>query len=125
MRTLLLATLIVTFAFAVHAADITGKWTAEVTSKGFGSEMTLTNTFVFKVEGKKLTGSTNMGFDDDAEIQNGKVDGNDISFTVMFDFGGEATYKGKISGDTIAFTRTMDAEDYGTPPTTFTAKRAK
>jgi hypothetical protein len=113
------------FVLAVSAADITGKWTAEVTSKGFGSEATLTNTFVFKVQGKKLTGSTNMGFDDDAEIQNGKVDGNDISFTAFFDFGGEATYKGKIAGDTITFTRTMDAEDYGTPLTTFTAKRAK
>ena len=125
MRTLLLAALIGALALAAHAADITGKWTAEVSAKGFGSASTMTNTFVFKVQGKKLTGSTNMGFGGDAEIQNGKVDGNDISFTVLFDFGFEATYKGKITGETIAFTRTMEGEDYGTPPTTFTAKRVK
>jgi hypothetical protein len=114
------------FVLAVSAADITGKWTAQVPGRG-GSKgpSTMENTFVFKVEGKKLTGSANMGRGGDAQIENGKVDGDAISFTVANGFGGDSFYKGKVSGDTIAFTRTMEGEDYGTPPTTFTATRAK
>lgn len=124
MRTLVLAALMGIFVLAVSAADITGKWTAQVPGRGRGGPSE--NTFVFKVQGKKLTGSTNMGRGGEAQIENGKVDGDDVSFTVTSSFGGsEATYKGKVSGDTIAFSRTMEGEDYGTPPTKFTATRVK
>jgi hypothetical protein len=127
MRKLLWAALIGTlvFIFAAHAADITGKWTAEVSAKGAGLNSTLKNTFTFKVEGKKLTGSTNVGFGDDAEIRDGKIDGDRISFTAFFSFGAGATYEGKVSGDTIKFSRNMEGEDYGTQPALFTATRVK
>ena len=125
MRTVVLAALMGVFVLAVSAADITGKWTAQLPGRGGRKgPSTIENTFVFKVEGKKLTGSTNMGRGGDAQIENGKVDGDDISFTVTGGFG-EVSYKGKVSGDSIAFARTMEGEDYGTPPTTFTATRAK
>jgi len=45
-------------------------------------------TFNFKADGAMLTGST-LGFDGaEVPIKDGKIDGNNISFTVTFDFGG-------------------------------------
>ena len=83
------------------------------------------NTFVFKADGTKLTGTVNMGRGGDSEIRDGVVKGNELSFTAAGGFGGDAFFKGKVAGETIEFSRTMEGEDYGTKPTTFTATRAK
>jgi hypothetical protein len=125
MRTLVLVALAGIFAFAAQAADATGRWTAQLPARGRAGRGPTDLTFVLKVEGKKLTGSVNGGRGGDAPISDGVVNGDEISFTAAGSFGGDAFYKGKVSADTIAFTRTMEGEDYGTPPTTFTATRAK
>jgi hypothetical protein len=127
MKRLLLVALMGLFAFAAYAADVTGKWTAQLPGRGMrGGTATVENTFVFKVDGKKLTGTVNMGRGGDSEIHDGKVEGDQISFTIVSSFGGaDVSFKGKVSGDSIAFSRTMEGEDFGTPPTTFTATRAK
>jgi len=124
MRRLVLGALIGVLVFAAQAADATGRWTAQIPGRAGGrgaAEMT----FVIKVEGKKLTGSVKGGRGGDAEIRDGVANGDEISFTVEGAFGGDAFYKGKVSADTIAFSRTMEGEDYGTKPTTFTATRVK
>jgi hypothetical protein len=106
----------------VWAADVTGKWVAQVPGRGGETRET---TFNFKVEGEKVTG-TMSGFQGDVPISDGKISGDDISFKVKISFNdNEITllFTGKVSGDEIKFTRTREG---GTNPgTEFTAKRAK
>jgi len=106
----------------VYAADVNGKWVAQVPGRdGQTREMT----FNFKVEADKLTGTVS-GRQGDTPFSDGKISGNDISFTVTANFQGtevKLLYKGKIAGDEIKFTRTRESGDQ--PGQEFTAKRAK
>lgn len=116
------AALVLMLATLVMAADLTGKWTAQVPGRG---GQTTETTFNFKVEGDKLTGtmSSQMG---EAAISEGKVSGDDISFSVTREVQGNSfkiIYKGKVAGEEIKFTRTIEGRDV--PPTEFTAKKAK
>ena|SRR2546428_424484 len=121
-----IAFLSVCFVFAAlslaWAADVNGKWTAQVPGRGGQTRET---TFTFKAEGEKLTGTVS-GMQGDNPISDGKISGDEISFTVKVSFNGnEITfrYKGKVSGDEIKFTRTVEGADR--PPQEFTAKKAK
>lgn len=105
-------------ASLLYGADVTGKWVAQVPGRGGETRET---TFVFRQEGAKLTG-TMSGRGGDIQIQDGKVDGDQISFTVTLNFGGNEMkflYKGTVSGNEIKFTRTREGGD----PREFTAKR--
>lgn len=107
-------------AVAVFAADVSGKWVAQV--PGRGGE-TREATFTFKVDGNQLTGSVS-GRRGDVAISDGKIDGDDISFTQVMEFGGNQVkllYKGKVSGGEIKFTRQREG---GERSVEFTAKRA-
>ena len=113
--------LIVAAAASVQAADVTGKWTAQVPGRGGQTRET---TFNFKAEGEKLTG-TMSGMQGDQPIADGKLKGDDISFSMTLSFQGnemKMTYKGKLAGDEIKFTRQREGTDQSTE---FTAKRAK
>jgi hypothetical protein len=104
------------------AADINGKWTAQVPGRGGQTRET---TFNFKVEGNKLTGTVSGG-QADMQISDGKINGDEISFTTTANFGGNEIkflYKGKVAGDEIKFTRTREGGNQ--PGQEFTAKRAK
>ena len=107
------------FTFAAMAADVSGKWTADIPGRGGNTQ---TTTFTFKASGAKLEGTiTNMR--GDSPISDGKVDGDTITFAQVMNFGGnemKMTYTGKVKGDTIEFTR-----DGGRGPATFTAKKAQ
>ena len=107
---------------AVMAGDLNGKWVAQVPGRGGQTRET---TFNFKVEGDKLTG-TMSGRQGDTPISDGKVTGDDISFTVVMNRQGneiKLLYKGKVVGDELKLTRTREGGDQ--PGTEFTAKRAK
>jgi hypothetical protein len=84
----------VALALTAAAADVTGKWRAEFTTPD-GTQRV--NNFEFKQEGAKLTGTV-AGTQDQTPIQNGKVEGDDISFTADRPFG-KFSYKGKVSGN--------------------------
>jgi hypothetical protein len=121
-----IAVLSVCFVFAAlslaWAADVTGKWVAQVPGR---DGQTRETTFNLKAEGEKLTGTVS-GMRGDNEITDGKISGDEISFTVKLSIqGNEITllYKGKISGDEIKFTRSRQGGDQ--PGQEFTAKRAK
>jgi len=104
------------------AADVSGKWTAQVPGRGGQTRET---TFNFKAEGSKLTGTVS-GMQGDNPISDGKIDGDNISFTQALSFNGndiKFLYKGKVAGDEIKFTRTREGGDQ--PPQEFTAKRVK
>ncbi len=106
-----------------YAADPTGKWTAEFDTQ-IGVQKYI---YEFKADGAKLTGkATGRRGDSEAavEIQDGKIDGDEISFVEMLKFGDmdlRIEYKGKVSGDEIKFTRKVG--DVATEE--FVAKRVK
>ncbi len=105
------------------AADVNGKWTAQVPGRQGNAQET---TFTFKVEGDKLTG-TMSGRQGDTPIADGKISGDDISFTVTRERQGatiKQLFKGKVAGDEIKFTRSTEGGQ-GNQPVEFTAKRVK
>lgn len=108
-------------AMAAFAADVTGKWTAEVQGRGGNTQ---TVTMNLKADGSALTGTVS-GRNGDSQITNGKVDGDTISFTVVREFQGNSVkinYTGKVSGDEIKFTQQREGgEGKGQE---FTAKRS-
>ena len=118
-----LSMLAAVLAFAVaslHAADVTGKWTAQVAGR---DGQTREQTFSLKADGEKLTGTTSgMQGGADVEIKDGTVKGDDIAFTVVRSFQGQEVkilYKGKASAGEIKFTSQRE----GGEPREFTAKR--
>jgi hypothetical protein len=85
-------------------ADGTWSWTMAGRNGGPDRKMTLT----LKSEGEKLTGKlSSPGRDGQAtetEIQEGKVKGNEVSFTVVREFNGNkmtSKYTGKVEGEAI------------------------
>jgi opacity protein-like surface antigen len=118
---LMLGALALALATSAFAADVTGKWTAQV--PGRDGQMRET-TFNLTAAGATLTGTVS-GRNGDNPISEGAVKGDDISFAVKVNFGGndmKLLYKGKLAGDEIKFTRTREGSDQGQD---FTAKRAK
>ena len=92
------------FAIGALAADLNGKWTAQVPGRGGDPQEA---TMTFQADGDKLTGSiaTPRG---ERPIENGKITGDEISFSQTMEFGGNKVtilYKGKVVGDEIRFTR--------------------
>ena len=84
------------FACLALAADISGKWKSEFTTPDGTAR---TNTFTFKVEGAKLTGTV-AGGQDETPIKDGKINGDEISFAAERPFG-LFTYTGKVEGNEI------------------------
>lgn len=106
-------------AIAAYAADVAGKWVAQVPGRG-GQIQDVT--FNFKVNGDQLSGTITSPRGE-TEISDGKVEGDSISFAQMLNFNGnemKITYKGKVAGDEIKFTRQREGGDRVQE---FTAKR--
>lgn len=88
---------------AVQAADPSGTWTWTVAGRNGGQERT--TTLKLKAEGEKLTGTISGRQNQSGiEISDGKVSGDEVSFTVKREFNGNSfvqKYSGKVSGDSI------------------------
>jgi hypothetical protein len=120
----ILAVLILVGLVSVYAADITGKWNTQ-----FDSQVGVQKyVFEFKVEGTKLTGTAISKVADAAEVKTpiteGAVNGDDVTFVENLDYSGQQlkiTYKGKIAGDQIKFSRDVA----GQGGESFVATRAK
>lgn len=102
---------------AAMAADVTGKWAAEMPGRQGATQKI---TMDLKQSGTKVTGAivTPRG---EMPIADGKVDGDTISFTQHMEMNGNSmdiAYTGKIDGNTIKFTRGM-----GDRKTEFTATK--
>ena len=103
------------------AADVTGKWTAQVPGRQGGQ--TREQTFNFKVAGDKLTGTMSAGQAGEVAIADGKVSGDNISFTVTREMGGNTVkmnFTGVVSGNEIK----MKQEGGQGQAREFVAKRA-
>jgi hypothetical protein len=113
---------------SVWAADVAGRWTAKVPGAQGQGESDIT--FVFKVADDKVTGTLNNSqAPGDVEITDGKITGDDLSFSLKRNIGGNemtVLWKGRISGDEIKFSRTLQGGGPGGGAATeITAKRAK
>ncbi len=100
------------FAVAASAADIAGTWKGTADFQGQAIE----RTFVFKVDGSKLTGETTSELLGKSTIEQGKVDGDTISFMITANFQGtevKMVYKGKVAGDTIKLSVDLGGEMAG------------
>jgi hypothetical protein len=118
MKTYALVMGLLLLAAPAAAADVDGKWSGTI-STPMGD---VPVAYEFKAEGETLTGTT-LGFDGSPiPIKNGKIDGNTISFTVTFDFGGmtiDISYKGVVSPAEIKITG-----DFMGMPFEFTVKKS-
>ena len=117
-----LAVLVTLVVFTAIAADVNGAWKATMQGR---DGQTMEQTFKFKTEGSAVTGTISGGMGGEAQIQDGKIDGDTITFTVKREFNGNAMvmkYEGKIAADEIKFKSTREGSDR--PPREFTAKRA-
>ena len=101
-------------ALCAYAADVTGKWKAS--AQGPDGDMQIT--FDLKQDGAKVSGTAEspMG---PMQISEGKVEGDQITFTVKSDQF-EVVHKGTISGDEMKL-----KVDVGDRTMEMTAKRVK
>ena len=101
-------------AISAWAADISGKWVGQVPRDG----QTVETTFVFKADGDKLTGTMSDGQGGTIAIEDGKISGDMVSFSVTTERG-KRTFTGAVSANEIKFKR-----EGGQNPSEFTAKRS-
>ena len=105
----------------VHAADVTGKWSATFDTQ-VGQQV---YTYDFAVKGTSLTGTIKGNLLGESKVEEGKVDGQKITFVengkfmdmpIRIEYSGELT-----SADEIKFTRKI--ADFGSED--LVAKRVK
>jgi hypothetical protein len=123
MRTPFLATfaLLGVFAIGALAADVTGKYVAEVPGRNGNQQQT----FDLKADGAKLSGSVSSQRGDQ-KIEDGKVDGDSVSFNTTMKMGDnemKVSYVGKVTAEGIEFTREMQGGPNGPRKNTFVAKK--
>ena len=81
-----------------------GRYKRNVEGTAESANGTIERTFTFKVAGTALTGDTDSRMLGKSTITDGKVDGDNISFTITANMQGnemKLNYKGKVVGDQI------------------------
>ena len=105
-KLLFVTTILLILAIGAFAADVTGKWTYEQAGRQGGPARQVTITL--KQDGNTLTGSVpgfGRGGDNPpppSEIQNGKIDGDKVSFETVRTMGDNkitTKYTGTVSGN--------------------------
>ncbi|HXA48747.1 MAG TPA: hypothetical protein VNV86_00515 [Candidatus Acidoferrum sp.] len=118
-RALLFALACVSFTGLLLAGDISGTWTGTMATGN--NQIPLT--YKFTQDGAKLTGTV-TGPGGDLPLADGKVDGDQISFYVTAEMGGQParfTSTGTVKGEEIVLE--TKGESFTSPP--MTLKRAK
>jgi len=90
-------------AGSAWGADIDGKWSGSLSTPGGD----FPQNFTFKADGAKLTGSIAFMEGMDVKLDDGKIDGNNFSFSITFDFGGmpfTIAYKGVLANGQVKLT---------------------
>jgi hypothetical protein len=133
-------TLFLAAVFTAAAADVTGKWVAQIEGRNGTSQMTID----LKADGANLTGTVTGGGGGRGRrgggggaggaaaapapvaISEGKIDGNKVTFTVKVDRNGQTnvtTYTGTYSGDELNLKQTRTGRN-GEQSTDIKAKRS-
>lgn len=116
LKGLLLGLLLV--SAPAFAAGVDGDWSGSLDTPNGPVEVS----YSFKADGATLTGSTTGPDGAKLPIKDGKVAGDNISFTVDVDMGGNAMtfkYTGVVAADSIALTT-----DFQGQAIKFTVKKA-
>jgi hypothetical protein len=105
------AGLLALVALWAWAGDISGTWTGEIN----GPNGSIALTYSFKQDGEKLTGTVAGPEGDPIPLEEGKVDGDKISFSVHVDFNGgtKFTSEGTVKGDEITLNTKSENGDLG------------
>jgi hypothetical protein len=116
-RIILISTMVLLALASAMAADVTGKWIA--TAPGAQGQGDSSITLIFKVDGNNVTGTlNNTQMPGEVAISEGKISGDDISFSLMRKIGEtemKIVWKGKISENEIKFTREAQGGMAGGP----------
>jgi hypothetical protein len=125
-KLLFVVSILCALTLAVFAADASGKWTWEQAGRQGGNPTT--QTLTLKADGSNLTGTYDGGRGGPTEIKDGKVDGNNVSFTVSRDMNGTSyttKYTGTLDGDTLNLEVERPGRNGGEPmKTKVAAKRS-
>jgi hypothetical protein len=113
-------TAVATPVAATAATDITGIWSGNLSTPSGNS---ITFTYTFKVDGTKLTGTVVGPRGDPRSMDNGKVDGNTLSFGVSVN-GATILNEGTVNADGTINLNTKTS-DGSFPPAELTLKRVK
>ena len=136
-KLLLFTAILLTLAWVAMAADVTGKWVADVEGRNGNTQHM---TFTLKADGANLTGTVlgggggrrggggggNAGAPQANDISNGKIDGDKVSFEVKREYNGNSMvtkYEGTLSGDTLTLKETRNGRN-GATSRDITAKRS-
>jgi len=109
----------VLFTALAFAADVSGTWTGTLT---FGDNQ-FPLTYTLKQDGSKLTGTVS-GPGGDLPLADGKIEGDKLSFSLTVDMGGTPARfvsEGVLKGEEIAIT----TKGPNMPDNSYTLKRAK
>ena len=119
MRLIAIAFAFLLLTVPAFAAEVDGKWTGSIATPNGEFQQT----FTFKADGAKLTGSM-TGFDGaEIPIKDGNIDGGKISFSITLDFGPmpfTLSYTGVVSAEQIKL-----SGDAGGMPFELVIKKAK
>jgi hypothetical protein len=123
-----IAVLLAAAALVAFAADVSGTWKGSMETP-MGS---MESTFVLKADGVKLTGTVQggPGPGGDMKIEEGKIDGDKVSFSVSMEFG-KITYSGTFTADELKLKMAVGGGPGGggpggdMPPMEINCKRAK
>jgi len=95
MRFAFVLTAALALAVVVFAADVAGTWKGTLETPMGPME----NTIVLAADGASLTGSVKTDFFE-AKVENGKLDGDKVSFEINIEFG-KLVYEGTVAGDDL------------------------
>jgi hypothetical protein len=113
--------LLAALSLTAFAADVTGNWKASLETPNGSMEFT----YVLKADGNTVTGTiqSQMG---DMKIDEGKLDGEKISFSTTVENFGKISYTGTVKGDEMTLSFTLPAGGGDMPPMPpIVAKRVK
>ena len=111
-RNFVLAGLLFVLATLASAADVTGKWQGSFSF----NDQAVPLTFEFK-GATEVTGTVAGLPSGVAEIKEGKLEGENLSFFIMTEYQGspiKLVYRGKVSSDEIKFEFGTDDGSWGT-----------
>jgi hypothetical protein len=103
-KRILILMMVSLFCLAAMAADVSGTWTGIFHTREGGAFET---NLVLKADGNNLTGTLQQGNSDEIQIENGKVSGDTVTWSVTRGTGDrqrKVNYTGKIDGNTMHVT---------------------
>ena len=123
-KLLFVVTILLVVAFAAMAADVTGKWVYEQAGRGGGNPTQVT--LNLKANGSSMVRPGRGGDPMESAISEGKIDGDNVSFKVTMQMGGNSMtteYIGEVSGNELKLKITRPGRDGSPMVTEATAKR--